>query len=291
MSNARSHICIATLGGQPQIVTLALDSLLRRGYPIRELFVIHLSTQAPRYRRALELLEAEFVGGDYGSQRCRLQRRPVRVGAEVLRDLGDDNAIRAASDMLHQLIHELKQEDATLHLCLSGGRRLLGVLAFSAALLYLDQSDHVWHLCSSDAVRAATHEGSLLHLPDHPEVQLAEVAFTPWGRYFPLLRERPERSAGAAYAHATRQADEEELQRCRAVFHVLTLRQREVVRAVAQDQDPQLLATQLGISRRTLDDYKGAIFSECRSAWALPADARVTFDWVRRKFAPHMHQL
>jgi CRISPR-associated protein Csx14 len=291
LSDPRPQICIATLGGQPQVVTLAIDELLGRGYPISELFVIHLSTHQPRYANALALLEAEFVGGVYGGRRCRLQRRPVRVGAEVLGDLQSDQAIRAASDMLHQLIHELKQEDATLHLCISGGRRLLGTLLFSAALLYLDQSDHVWHLYSSDAVRAATHEGRQLHLPGHPEVALAEVAFTPWGRFFPILRERPGRGAGAAYAASTHQADEEELQRCRAVYELLSPRLREVLRAIAQDHEPQLLAAHLKISQRTLDDYKSAIFAECRVGWALPADVRPTFDWVRRKFAPYLHLL
>lgn len=290
MSDPRPHICIATLGGQPQVVTLALDALLRRGYPIGELFVIHLSAQEERYGRALALLEAEFVGGVYGTGRCRLQRRPVRVGAEVLRDLHNDQAIRAASDMLHQLIQELKQEDATLHLCISGGRRLLGTLAFSAALLYLDQADHIWHLYSSDAVRAATHEGRALHLPDHPEVHLAEVAFTPWGRFFPVLRE-PAGGARGAYASATRQADNEELQRCRAVHRRLSPRQRELLRAIAQDIDPQLLAEQLKLRPRTLDEYRAAIFAECRGEWALPGELRVTYDWVRRKFAPYLHQL
>lgn len=291
MTDLRSHICIATLGGQPQVVTLALDILFQRGYPIRELFIIHLSTQEARYRQALQALEAEFVGGLYAGHPCRLQRRPVRIGAEVLRDLAHDQAIRAASDMLHELIYELKQEDATLHLCITGGRRLLGVLTFSAALLYLDQADHVWHLYSSETVRGLTDQGRVLHLPAHPEVQLAEVAFTPWGRYFPVLRDRPEQGARSAFAGAAHQADAEELLRCRAVFQRLTARQREVVRAIAQDHDPQELPAYLGISRRTLDDYKGAIFNECRTVWAIPAEGRVTYDWVRRKFAPYITQL
>lgn len=291
MSDPRPHICIATLGGQPQVVTLAIDELFRRGYPVGELFVVHLSIQEPRYAQALALLEAEFTGGVYGGRRCRLQRRPVRVGTQVLRDLQNDDAIRAASDMLHQLIHELKQENATLHLCISGGRRLLGTLVFSAALLYLDQSDHVWHLYSSDAIRAATHEGQVLHLPSHPEVALTEVAFTPWGRFFPILREQPGQGARAAYETSTQLADDEELERCRMVYQRLTPRQREVLRAIAQDYEPQLLAAHLKISQRTLDDYKSAIFAECRSSWALPVDFRITFDWTRRRFAPYLHQL
>jgi hypothetical protein len=37
----RKHTLVATLGGQPQIVTFTLDLLLRRGIPIYEVIVVH----------------------------------------------------------------------------------------------------------------------------------------------------------------------------------------------------------------------------------------------------------
>jgi CRISPR-associated protein Csx14 len=290
-NDARSHICIATIGGQAQVVTLALDALFARGVPVSELFVIHLSHRTPRYRLALEQLSGEFVAGRYGGRVCRFQPRAVRIGAQLIDDLSGDAEIRAASDMIHRLIRELKQEDATLHLCISGGRRLLGTLVFSAALLYLDQSDHVWHLYSSDEVRQQTNGGSVLHLPHHPGVRLVEVAFTPWGRFFPLLRERGRTSAAAAYDEALDEADQSEFQRCQQVYGCLTARQREVLRALALDRHPHEIATALGVQPKTVSEYKAAIVEECRIAWALGAEARITPEWLRRKFTPHLDRL
>ena len=35
------HVLVATLGGQPQVITFTLDLLLEEGYPISEVFVLH----------------------------------------------------------------------------------------------------------------------------------------------------------------------------------------------------------------------------------------------------------
>jgi hypothetical protein len=64
---------LATLGGQPQVVTFALDLLLARGIPIRDVLVVHLADPSPRLRRARERLAAEFVGDRYAGYPCRQQ--------------------------------------------------------------------------------------------------------------------------------------------------------------------------------------------------------------------------
>jgi CRISPR-associated protein Csx14 len=285
MSVARSHICIATLGGQPQVVTLALDALLARGFPISELFIIHLSTRNRRYRAALDQLAQEFAGGCYRGHPCRYQPRPVRLGTQLIDDLSDDDAIDAAIGMFNQLIQELKREDATVHLCLSGGRRLLGMLALSAALLYFDQNDRIWHLYSSDEVRRQTAGGALLHMPDHPEVRLVRVAMPPWGQYFPPLRAALGMNAAAVRSAQTQDADQAEHSRCRQVYERLTPRQREVLRALADDRTPQEIAQQLNITLATVQAHKTSITQESCIAWDLPVGTRLSHDWLRRRFA------
>ena len=59
------HMLLATLGGQPQVVTFTLDLLLLRGFPISEVVVIHPQTVQERLQRALACLNAEFVGDCY----------------------------------------------------------------------------------------------------------------------------------------------------------------------------------------------------------------------------------
>ncbi|MFL5805254.1 MAG: CRISPR-associated ring nuclease [Roseiflexaceae bacterium] len=287
----RTHICVATLGGQPQVVTLALDALLEHGYPIGEVFVIHLSTRNPHYRDGLERLAAEFAGGCYAGRPCRYQPRPVRLGAQLIDDLHGDEETDAAIAMFNRLIQELKREDATVHLCLSGGRRLLGMLALSAALLYFEQSDRIWHLYSSDAVRRQTAGGAIMHLPRHPDVRLVRVQLPPWGQYFPALRAAPEAGADAVRAAQIHAAEDVERARCHEVYERLTARQREVLRLLAGDLTPQDVADRLHIAIATVHTHKTTIFQECTNAWALPNGTRLSADWLRRRFAPFLDAL
>src|SRR5262245_48373131 len=131
MSQTPPTVCIATLGGQPQVVTLALDALCRRGVHISEVIVVHLSEQQPCYRSALDLLQCEFVGDRYSDRPCRYRPMPVTSGAQVLDDLADDDAADAVFNTFHHLFQGLKQQGMIIHLCLTGGRRMLGMLAIS----------------------------------------------------------------------------------------------------------------------------------------------------------------
>ena len=54
------HTLLATLGGQPQVVTFTLDLLLQRGFPISEVIVIHPQAAHPRLQHSLDRLNAEF---------------------------------------------------------------------------------------------------------------------------------------------------------------------------------------------------------------------------------------
>ncbi|HLH60948.1 MAG TPA: CRISPR-associated ring nuclease [Ktedonobacteraceae bacterium] len=56
---------VATLGGQPQVVTFTLDLLLRHGVTIGEVIVIHPRAVQPRLQHAIDCLNAEFAGDRY----------------------------------------------------------------------------------------------------------------------------------------------------------------------------------------------------------------------------------
>src|SRR5262245_27492114 len=61
------HTLVATLGGEPQIVTCTLDLLLQRGIPISEVIVLH-PADSPRIQQSLSKLNAEFAGDRYTFQ-------------------------------------------------------------------------------------------------------------------------------------------------------------------------------------------------------------------------------
>ena len=118
-----------TLGGQPQVLTFALDELLGRGHRLVDVVAICVATRAPRVRAAHEVLAAEFAGDRYGGQPCRLRLVAVRSGADERDDIQDATAAEATWQVMHRVIGQLKAE----------GRRMLLVRAgcvrcsFSAA--------------------------------------------------------------------------------------------------------------------------------------------------------------
>lgn len=285
MSLGPVNICVATLGGQPQVITLALDLLLARGIPIDEVIVVHLATSNPRYRHALQCLNHAFADEQYAGHPCAFRPLPVQLRAHTLLDLDSEQAVDAVQTTFRTLFQRLKQQHAIIHLCPTGGRRLLGMLAVSTALLYFDESDRIWHLFSADAVRQQTDGGALLHLPPTPEVQLFRIYVPAWGQYAPLFPMAPETDTPTIVAHQQRMLDASTHARCQQVWDRVTPRQRDVLHAFASGLMPQEVADQLHIALGTVNDHKTAILSECRIAWELPPDKRLDYRWLAEQFA------
>lgn len=267
-------VCIASLGGQPQVVTLALDALIERGERVGELIVIHLSERNERYRAALAALAREFAGDRYHGQPCRYRPLAITLGGALIEDLNSEPAAGAALNTFIQLIQRLKRQERAIHLCVSGGRRLLGMLAMCAIQIHGDHTDQVWHLYSTDAIRARTAAGAELHLPASEEVRLVRVPVVPFGQHMPWLRA----PAGAQPAPADEQAH------CRAVVGQLTPSQHDVLRTFAAGRNPQQAAADLNVAISTIHAHKTRIFELCRIAWDLPDDDKLSFHWLRDRF-------
>jgi CRISPR-associated protein Csx14 len=162
------------------------------------------------------------------------------------------------------------------------------MLLLSAALLYFDQSDRIWHLYSTEEVRHQTHEGAVLHLPGHPGVRLVCIRVPPWGHFFPALRPttepaRPDTVLGLQ----TSLRDAEERARCQQVCDRLTPRQREVLRAFAAGGTLQDVSRELSITVATVHTHKTHIFQECCAVWNLPPGTRLDYRWLRDTFAAY----
>jgi len=144
MQSGKPVIFIATLGGQPQVVTLALDTLLAKGIHISEAIILYLSpqnSQNDRIHNSLRKLDTEFKNGRYGEQPVRYRPYPIRAGATLLHDIHDETDANTTWDAVHKLVSQLKRERHTLHICISGGRRLLGLLTMSAAMIHFGHQD------------------------------------------------------------------------------------------------------------------------------------------------------
>jgi CRISPR-associated protein Csx14 len=284
-----STVLVATLGGQPQVVTFGLDLLLAQGVPVDEVAVLHLA--GPRYRRAYRRLAEAFPGDRYGERAIHLRGVPVQREGRALDEIRDTADADAVWRTVHELIATLKARGLRLHLLLIGGRRLMALMAVSAALLYLEHGDRVWHLYTPDAMAEAACDGALLHVPADAGVQLIEVPLVPLGAYFPGIRPLLSASPAEVIAARTRWLDEVEQARCQAVLSRLSERQAEVLRAFAGDLTPGQVAERLAVTLKTVDSHKTVILAECRIAWNLPEAERLSYHWLREKFGRYFGAL
>ncbi len=278
----RRSVLVATLGRQPQIVTFALDAFLERGIRVDEVIAVHLGSAD--YLRALRRLSEAFPGDRYAGQRCHLRPAPIYDGKSMLSDIRDERAVAVVWRAIYELIRGLKEEGVQLHLLLTGGRRMMALLAVSAAMLQLEPGDRIWHIYTPEPLQEQARFGAMLHAPDEAGVVLLEAPIAPLGSYFPALRALTTLSPEDVLASQTRWLDDAERAKCREVWKRLTERQREVLRAFAQGMDREEVAQALGISVRTVDSHKSVILDECHNAWSLPAGERLTYHFIQRKF-------
>jgi CRISPR-associated protein Csx14 len=150
-----THTLIATLGGQPQVVTFTLDHLLEQGFPIREIYVGHPEASQPRLQRSLTLLSGEFAGDCYrfNGHTLHFRSQILLLDDDPLNDITNTASAYGTLNTIQHLICDLKRQRRHIHLSVTGGRRLMSLLALSVASLHFDHQDHIWHIYTPDALR------------------------------------------------------------------------------------------------------------------------------------------
>src|SRR5579859_3052985 len=272
------------LGGQPQVVTFTLDLLLRHDFPIREVIVIHPHAAHPRLQHSLACLNAEFDGDCYRFDdqviTCHFRPKVLELDAMPLDDIADSTGAKGARETIYHFIQELKRQPRHIHLSVTGGRRLMSLLAISAAQLKFDPFDHIWHIYTPEAVKEQAREGKLMHVPPDADIKLIEVPFIPLGAYFAGIEQVAE-STQAVQHHM----DVQERRRCERVEQALAhKRPLDILKAYACGMSPQEVASALNIAPSTVSTHTTRIFDECRIAWDLVEDHPLTYHFLREHF-------
>ncbi len=273
---------ISTLGGQPQIVTFALDYFLQRGHNIREVAALYLSDPAGRSEAALKRLQLEFSDDLYRGRVCRFRALPLRKQGRPLPAIQNAADAEATRQTVHTLITQLKQNRRTLYLSIAGGPRMMALMTLSAVQLHCGHQDKVWHMHTEPDFLAQAKTERLLHDKQGNRVQMIEVPLVPWGAYLPQFRAAA--SPLEMMTAQTRWLNQTERQRCNAVWQALTGRQKDVLRAFAGGLTPQEAAERLVISIKTVDTHKTKILTECKIAWELPDDERPDYRFLQERF-------
>jgi len=277
---------VALLGGQPQVVTFTLDLLLAHGAKINQVVIVYPASNR-RYRSAYLRLAGEFAGDLYMNQPCHLRNVAVNISGTSLDDVRGPAEVEAVRKTFHELLASLKDEDHLVHLSLTGGRRIMALIAFSAAMQYLTPVDHIWHIYTPDDLIEEARDGAIMHASPGVGVRLVEVPFVPWVAYFPGLAPLLARSP-----HELREAelgwlDEMERERCRQVWDQLTARRREVLQTFALGLTRQQAAARLTIEPSTIDTHRDAILDVCRQVWTS-YDGKFDIYFLRERFGPFL---
>ncbi len=288
-----THVLLATLGGQPQVVTFALDLLLQRNIPIHEVIVIHPASH-PGLLQAIACLNAEFIGDHYKTNgqtiTIHFRQHVLRSYDTFIDDIIDEQTAEGTLNTIDELMRELKQRRSTIHFLMAGGRRLMSFLSFSAALLNFDTTDRLWHIYTPQALQERARGGKIMHAAPEDGVHLIEVPFT---RAAPSIMRRILQdevpNAGTAIRLMNEQADAQNRERCNQVVKVINPAPLRVLQAFAKGLHPQRVATELGISLATVSSHTNVLLRICRNVWNLPENERLDYRFLQWKFATYFN--
>ena len=272
-----THTLLATLGGQPQVVTFTLDLLLQRGIPIREVIVVHPASYGS-LQHAVARLSAEFPGDRYSvtGEPIRFRRHVLEQYKTPIDDIVDDRSADGALNAMDEIIRDLKSQGRIIHFSITGGRRLMGFLSFSAALLNFEHMDRLWHIHTPEDVKKRVRDGAYMHVEPDDNVHLIEVPFARLAQPV-LTRLLSPDNARTVINMREEQEKAEQQRRSHELFTKVTLMQRKVLQLFVRGLTPQEVASELGISIKTVSSHTTVLLRESRNIWNVPEHKKLDY--------------
>jgi CRISPR-associated protein Csx14 len=278
------HVLVATLGGQPQIVTFTLDLLLQKAYPISEVIVLHpRASSSSRLQRALLCLNAEFSNNAYPAVQHSIHFHScvLELDGKPIDDIADDIHADGTLNTIHRLISDLKRRGYRIHLSVSGGRRLMGLLAISVAALNFDRYDHIWHIYTPESFQEQATEGRIMHAPPEAGIKLIQGPFIALGAYM----HNPDQPFRTTQEEQRLQMEAQERARCVEVANKATPAQLRVLKAFARGLRTQRVADELSITPTTVNTHKTVLLGYCHNVWNISDEERLDYHFLYGKFA------
>lgn len=249
------QVLIATLGSEPQVVTLALDLLLAKGYAIGQAIVVH--TVGEVVRPAIERLKQAFA--TEGGYQYRLV--PIEGDSGPVADIVTEEDTAALLRTLYRVVLTEKRAGRLVHLSIAGGRKPMAVYGMVVAQLLFDEDDRVWHLLSEGWKPG---DERVMHLRPGDRVWLVPVPVLRWGSVSPVLTELALREDPWEAIQAQRAMRQEEERRRKREFveHWLTPAEREVVRLVCLGLDNAAIARQVKKAESTVANQLTSVYAK-----------------------------
>ncbi|CAM0497201.1 CRISPR-associated protein Csx14 [Thermoanaerobacter kivui] len=278
----RKEVLIATLGSEPQVVTIALDELLKRGYPLSKVIVIY--TKSSKVLDALRILDDEFLKEFYKMEFVKV---PVKGYSRdgVIEDFLTEESVKALLSTIYKEIRELKQNDFTIHFLISGGRKIMGVVGMLVAQLLFGDEDRLWYLITEGWEPGNERK---LHLSSEEKVWLVQIPVIRWSEASTLMRTVAEIGDPSEveiwYRKLTKKA---EFKRKKEFLnHWLTLAEREIVELVCKGYDNASISKILHKKEQTIANQLQVIYEKLKE-WKDYPSMKVDRNLLIAEFAPY----
>ena len=171
-----AEVVVAPIGVEPQVVTLTVDALLARSFPIAQVWVLHANENYPPIAAALRRLHAERAFYRQKGFSLRWHFVPIQEGQHYPDDFATEQDVALLLRVLYRTVAQLKRKGFRLHLSIAGGRKVMTAMGMVVAQLLLDEHDHVWHLLSEGRLL----QSKAMHADNPNEVALVPVPVLRW---------------------------------------------------------------------------------------------------------------
>lgn len=264
---------VAPMGVEPQVVTLTLDALLARTFPIAQVWVLHANENYPPIVAALRQLHAERALYRHKGFSLRWHFVPIQDGQHYPNDFATEQDVALFLRVLYRTVAQLKRKGFRLHLSIAGGRKVMTAMGMVVAQLLLGEHDHVWHLLSEGKLL----QSRAMHSDEPDEVVLVPVPILRWS-LLPstvqeiLLWDDPYR----AIERQRQLQQQQRWQLLQTFWQKLTPAEREVVESlVRHGEKAEALAKRLNRAAKTVRNQLQSIYAKYRDHFELPPDAKV----------------
>jgi CRISPR-associated protein Csx14 len=272
------QVLIATLGSEPQVVTLVLDLLRAKGYPIAEVIVVH--TLGEVVQAALKCLADEFAAPGI----CTYRLVAVENNSWPVADILTEADTAALLRTLYRVVLTEKRTGRLVHLSIAGGRKPMAVYGMVVAQLLFDEDDRVWHLLSED-----WHPGDqrVMHVRPENRVSLVPIPVLRWSTVSPVLTELAVREDPweAIRTQRTMQQEEDRRRKREFIEYKLTRAERELVRLACQGLDNAAIARQLHKSEKTVANQFTSVYEKLHEWRGFRKDIPVSRSVLVAEFA------
>ncbi len=272
-------VMLASLGSEPQVITYALDILIAE-HPIDEVIIIH--TDHPVINRNIDILREEF-----NQTYPNVVLRPVLITNPngPVKDFLTQEDLRGLLRTLYIEIRRVRQANRRVHICISGGRKVMAVMAMSVAQLLFGPNDQVWYLITKGWKPGNEQR---LHAGESDKTMLLPVPVLRWNEADTLLRTVAElndpQEVITWYKRLTKKAEEK--RKDEFIRHWLTPAELEVTRLACLGFDNATIAAKLGKQEQTVANQLRGVYEKLREWLGFP-DYTVDRSILISRFAPY----